>query len=196
MVSGSRFSGGVGEAARGCRIPTVKFVFICSNSYGGWSVCNGRLVRRRNYAGIDTGEQLMNMMTFRRYASRMGAVAMCTAALCSVPMMAQGGGGGGRMQMTSDQRVAAVDKAVTLTDDQKVKIKAIYEADMKKMADMRAAQDPDMRTKMTAMRADENTQIKALLTDDQKPKFDAYLASLPQGRGPGGGGPPPAAPPQ
>jgi Spy/CpxP family protein refolding chaperone len=138
----------------------------------------------------------MNMMTFRRYASRMGAVAMCTAALCSVPMMAQGGGGGGRMQMTSDQRVAAVDKAVTLTDDQKVKIKAIYEADMKKMADMRAAQDPDMRTKMTAMRADENTQIKALLTDDQKPKFDAYLASLPQGRGPGGGGPPPAAPPQ
>jgi Spy/CpxP family protein refolding chaperone len=138
----------------------------------------------------------MNMMTFRRYATRMGAVAMCTAALCSVPMMAQGGGGGGRMQMTSDQRVAAVDKAVTLTDDQKVKIKAIYEADMKKMADMRAAQDPDMRTKMTAMRADENTQIKALLTDDQKPKFDAYLASLPQGRGPGGGGPPPAAPPQ
>jgi len=138
----------------------------------------------------------MNMMTFRRYASRMGAVAMCTAALCSVPMMAQGGGGGGRMQMTSDQRVAAVDKAVTLTDDQKVKIKAIYEADMKKMADMRAAQDPDMRTKMMAMRADENTQIKALLTDDQKPKFDAYLASMPQGRGPGGGGPPPAAPPQ
>jgi protein CpxP len=138
----------------------------------------------------------MNMMTFRRYATRMGAVAMCTAALCSVPMMAQGGGGGGRMQMTSDQRVAAVDKAVTLTDDQKVKIKAIYEADMKKMADMRAAQDPDMRTKMMAMRADENTQIKALLTDDQKPKFDAYLASMPQGRGPGGGGPPPAAPPQ
>jgi protein CpxP len=138
----------------------------------------------------------MNMNSFRRYATRMGAVAMCTAALCSVPMMAQGGGGGGRMQMTSDQRVAAVDKAVTLTDDQKVKIKAIYEADMKKMADMRAAQDPDMRTKMTAMRADENTQIKALLTDDQKPKFDAYLASMPQGRGPGGGGAPPAAPPQ
>jgi Spy/CpxP family protein refolding chaperone len=136
----------------------------------------------------------MNMMMFRKIAARAGVVALCSAALCTVPMMAQGGGGG--MRMTSDQRVAAVDKAVTLTDDQKVKIKAIYEADMKKMADMRAAQDPDMRTKMTAMRADENTQIKALLTDDQKPKFDAYLASMPQGRGPGGGGPPPAAPPQ
>jgi protein CpxP len=135
--------------------------------------------------------------TILKYAARAGAVALCSAALCSVPMMAQGGGGGGRMQMTSDQRVAAVDKAVTLTDDQKVKIKAIYEADMKKMADLRASQDPDMRTKMQAMRADENTQIKALLTDDQKPKFDA----MPQyGRGGGGGqgggqGAPPAGPP-
>jgi protein CpxP len=135
--------------------------------------------------------------TILKYAARVGAVALCSAALCSVPMMAQGGGGGGRMQMTSDQRVAAVDKAVTLTDDQKVKIKAIYEADMKKMADLRASQDPDMRTKMQAMRADENTQIKALLTDDQKPKFDA----MPQyGRGGGGGqgggqGAPPAGPP-
>ena len=138
----------------------------------------------------------MDMKMIRRYATRMGAVAMCTAALCSVPMMAQGGGGGGRMQMTPEARVAAIDKAVTLTDDQKTKITAIYTADAKKMADLRAAQDPDMRTKMTAMRTDENTQIKALLTDDQKPKFDAYLAAMPQGRGPGGGGPPPAAPPQ
>jgi protein CpxP len=141
----------------------------------------------------------MNMMMIRKYAMRAGVVAMCSAALCSVPMLAQGGGGGGRgMMMTSDQRVAAIDKVVTLTDDQKVKIKAIYEADMKKMADMRTAQDPDMRTKMMAMRADENTQIKALLTDDQKPKFDAYLASMPQGRpgggAPGGGGAPPPPP--
>jgi hypothetical protein len=51
------------------------------------------------------------------------------------------------------------------------------------------------------MRADENNQIKALLTDEQKPKFDAYLASQPQrggpgGGGPGAGGPPPGPPPQ
>ena len=58
-----------------------------------------------------------------------------------------------------------------------------------------AAQDPDMRTKMTAMRADENTQIKALLTDDQKPKYDAYIASLPQRGGRGGGGGAPAGGP-
>jgi hypothetical protein len=102
--------------------------------------------------------------------------------------------------MTPEARVAAIDKAVTLTDDQKTKITAIYTADAKKMADLRAAQDPDMMTKMTAMRADENTQIKALLTDDQKPKYDAYLASMPQGRGGrgggGGGGAAPPPPPQ
>jgi periplasmic protein CpxP/Spy len=41
--------------------------------------------------------------------------------------------------------------------------------------------------KMQAMRTEENTKIKALLTDEQKPKFDAYLASMPQR---GGGRPP------
>jgi protein CpxP len=141
----------------------------------------------------------MNMQMIRKFAARAGVVALCSAALCTVPMMAQGGGGGGMMRMTSDQRVANLDKAVTLTDDQKTKIKAIYDADMKKMQDLRAAQDPDMRTKMMAMRDDENTQIKALLTDDQKPKYDAYLASMPR-RGNGGGAPgagtPPAGPPQ
>jgi len=137
----------------------------------------------------------MNMMMIRKYAARVGVVALCTAALGTVPMMAQGGGGGGRGMMTPEARVAAIDKAVTLTDDQKTKITAIYTDDAKKMADLRASQDPDMRTKMMAMRTDENTKIKALLTDDQKPKFDAYLASMPQGRG-GGGGAPPAAPPQ
>jgi Spy/CpxP family protein refolding chaperone len=107
------------------------------------------------------------------------------------------------MMMTSDQRVAAVDKAVTLTDDQKIKIKAIYEAGQKKMADLRDSGEDfsTLMPKMQAIRADENVQIKALLTDEQKPKFDAYLASLPQGRGPGGGGagappPPPPAPAQ
>ena len=134
----------------------------------------------------------MKLKIFGRYAARMGAVALCMAALSAVPMLAQGGGG--RPQMTPEARVAAIDKAVTLTDDQKTKITAIFTDDAKKMADLRASEDPDMRTKMMAMRADENTKIKALLTDDQKPKYDAYLASMPQGRGGGGGTPPP--PPQ
>jgi len=140
----------------------------------------------------------MKMMMIRRYATRIGALALCSAALWTAPMLAQGGGGRG-MMMTPDQQTDALDKAVTLTPDQKTKVLAMYTADAKKMADLREAQDPDMRTKMMTMRADEQTQIKALLTDDQKPKYDAYLASMPQrggGRGPGGGGGAPPPPPQ
>jgi protein CpxP len=131
----------------------------------------------------------MKTTMIRKFAVRMGAVAMCSAALCSVPMMAQGGG-----RMSPEARVAMIDKAVTLTDEQKTKITAIFADDQKKMADLRAAQDPDMRTKMVAMRADENTKIKAMLTADQKTKFDA----MPQpqyGRGGGGGAGAPPAPP-
>jgi hypothetical protein len=103
------------------------------------------------------------------------------------------------MMQTSDQRVARIDTAVgPLSDDQKAKIKAIYDVDMKKMQDLRTAQDPDMMTKMQAMRADENKQIRALLTPDQQTKFDAMPQrgrGGPGGGGPGGGGmggPPPA----
>jgi len=152
----------------------------------------------------------MNMKMIRRYAMRAGAVAMCSAALCTVPMMAQGGpggggggqgGGGGRMQMTPDMQVANLDKAVTLTDDQKPKVLAIYTAEAKARQDMMTAQDPDMRTKFMAMRTKDRADIRALLTPDQQTKFDA----MPQGGrggggggqgGPGAGGPPPAAPPQ
>jgi hypothetical protein len=139
----------------------------------------------------------MKMMMIRRYATRIGALALCSAALWTVPMLAQGGGGRG-MMMTPDQQTDALDKAVTLTPDQKTKVLAMYTADAKKMADLRASQDPDMRTKMMAMRTDEQTQIKALLTDDQKTKYDAYLASMPQrgGRGGGGGAGAPPPPPQ
>jgi protein CpxP len=138
-------------------------------------------------------------MTIRRYAARLGAVALCSAALSTVPMVAQGGGGGG-MRMTPDQQVAAIDKAVTLTDDQKPKVLAIVQESQKKMMDLRnSGEDMQaLRPKMMEIRTAQSTQIKTLLTDDQKTKYDAYLASMPQGRGggggqggPGGGGPPP-----
>ena len=124
----------------------------------------------------------MNINTIRKIATRAAAVAICSAALVATPMHAQGRG-----MMSPEQRVDAIDKAVTLTPDQKTKIMALYTEDGKKMQALRDAQDPDMRTKMQDMRKDENTKIKEMLTDDQKPKFDAYVASMPQGRP----GPPP-----
>jgi hypothetical protein len=146
----------------------------------------------------------MNMKMFRRYAMRAGVVALCSAALCAVPMMAQGGGGapggggGGRGGMTPDAQLAQLTTALTLSADQQAKIKPILEADAAKITALRTAQDPDMRTKMTAIRTEQHAAIKALLTADQATKYDA----MPQGGGRGGGGgggaaggPPPSAPP-
>ncbi|HEY9137264.1 MAG TPA: hypothetical protein VIM67_03265 [Terriglobus sp.] len=125
----------------------------------------------------------MKMTTIRTFATRLSAVAVCSAALCSTPMLAQGRG-----MMAPEARVEAIDKAVTLTPDQKTKILTLYTEDQKKMQALREAQDPDMRSKMMDMRKEENTKIKDMLTDEQKPKFDQYVASMPMGR--------PAPPPQ
>ena len=113
---------------------------------------------------------------------RAGAVALCSAALCAVPMMAQAGGGapgggGGRGMMTPDAQLAALTTALTLSADQQAKIKPILEADAAKITALRTAQDPDMRTKMTAIRTEQHAAIKALLTADQQTKYDA----MPQG---------------
>jgi Spy/CpxP family protein refolding chaperone len=147
----------------------------------------------------------MNKTMFRRIAMRAGAVALCSAALCTVPMLAQGGGaggpgggggGGGRgMRMTPDQQVANLDKAVTLTADQKTKVLAIYTDEQTKMQALMQAQDPDARTKITQMRNDDRAKIRALLTPDQQTKFDAMPAPGRGGGGPGGGGGAPPTPP-
>ena len=133
----------------------------------------------------------MKITMLRKYAMRACVVALCSAALCAVPVMAQGGGG---HMMNSDQRVANLDKAVTLSADQKAQIKAIYDADMKKMMDLRNSGEDrsTLMPKMMAIRTDENAQIRAVLTDEQKPKFDAFVATQMQ-RGPGG--PPPSGAP-
>ena len=78
----------------------------------------------------------------RKYAARVGVVALCSAALCTVPMMAQGGGGGGRGPMTPDAQLAQLTTALTLTADQQAKIKPILEADAAKITALRTASGP------------------------------------------------------
>jgi hypothetical protein len=140
----------------------------------------------------------MNMTMIRRCAARVGVVALCTAALSTVPMMAQGGGGGGRGMMTPDAQLAQLTTALTLSADQQAKIKPILEADAAKITALRTAQDPDMRAKVMAIRTDQHAAIKALLTADQATKYDAMPMGGRGGGGGGapGGGAPPAAPPQ
>ncbi len=112
--------------------------------------------------------------------------------------MAQGGGGGGRgAMMTPDQQVERLNAALTLTADQQTSIKAILEGSMKEQMALRddttLSQD-DRMAKMRSIREAQTAKIKAVLTDDQKVKYDAMMAAQRQ-RGPGGGGTPPPPPP-
>ena len=143
----------------------------------------------------------MTMIGFRKVAMRLGALAICGAALSTMPLLAQGGGGM-RGMMSPEAQQAMMDdmtKKVGLTDDQVTKIKAINADQMKQMMTLReSGGDPqEMRPKMMAIRTETQTKIKALLIDEQKPKYDEFMASqrpMGGGRGPGAGAPPPAPP--
>lgn len=102
------------------------------------------------------------------------------------------GGGGRRGGQTPEARVTQIDEAVKLTADQKTKITAIL---TKAAADQQAMSQEDRRgPKAQEARTATNKEIRALLTAEQQPKFDAIPAPAGRGAGgPGGGG---ARPPQ
>jgi periplasmic protein CpxP/Spy len=94
-------------------------------------------------------------------------------------------------------------KQLNLTPDQVTQVKAIDADTMKQMMALRSdtSLTPDeKKPKMTAIHQASQDKIRALLTDDQKTKFDALEAEMREHRGNRGGGgggygPPPPPPP-
>ena len=136
---------------------------------------------------------------------RVALLAVCTAALgAAIPMMAQdappsggGMGGGQRGGMNPQAQLDRMTKALDLTADQQTSVKAILDQSMKDNMALRqdtSLSDDDRRAKMMAAREAQSAKIKAVLTDDQKAKYDAMMAQQRQ-RGGGQGGPPPSPPP-
>src|ERR1700732_990811 len=137
--------------------------------------------------------------------------------LLAVPMLAArapaaqyqgsgyGGGqgeGGRRGPMSADDQLKRMTKDFNLTVDQQSTIKPILMDEQKKMEDLRNDAGADrqaMRGKMMQIRQDTNDQVRALLDDKQKEKFDKEeqeRADQTQNRrggpgGPGGGNPSP-----
>jgi hypothetical protein len=106
-------------------------------------------------------------------------------------MMAQGGGGHGMPPEQQQAQLNALTRDVGLTPDQATQVKAINADMMQKIMNIRnSGEDPSTaRPKIMQIRTDQQAKIRALLTDEQKPKYDAYLSSRPPGRRPGGGAP-------
>jgi periplasmic protein CpxP/Spy len=110
----------------------------------------------------------------------------------------QGQGQGNRQMRSSSERAKMETEQLTeslgLSTEQKVKVLEInmkYAAkDSVRFAGMRAqGQNIDrdvMMKEMQAQRAEQAKEVKALLTDDQKTKYDAYLKEKAE-RGPRGG---------
>ncbi len=143
--------------------------------------------------------------------------------LLAVPMLAagapaapyQGGGygggqegGGRRGPMSPDDQLKRLTKDFNLTTDQQTKVKPILVDAEKKMEDVRNDSSGDrqtMRQKLMQIRQDTNDQVRALLDDKQKEKFDKQEQERqdrmqnrrgggpggPGGENPGGNPPPP-----
>jgi len=147
---------------------------------------------------------------------RTAAVLLCSVSLV-LPALAQTGTtdgappagqqqgppqGGGRRGGGPEQRLERMTKELNLSADQQTKIKAILEDGRTKMTaarDPNASQD-DQRAKMMELRKAESLNIKAVLDDTQKAKFDEMeKREMERMRGGGGGrpaeGPPPTPQP-
>jgi protein CpxP len=136
----------------------------------------------------------MTKMMFGRAAMRVALLALCTVALGAIPMVAQDssapppspqdGGGrpmgrGGPRQM--QRQLEMMTTQLNLTPDQVAQIKAIYSDTDKQMTALRddtSTAQADRREKMMAIRKDSQTKVRAVLTDEQKTKYDAMMAKM------------------
>lgn len=103
-------------------------------------------------------------------------------ALVAMPALAQQGGrmGGGDPAERATQRVAQLDEALHLTDEQATALTTLLTEQMQEMqATMQAMRDagqrPD-RAAMQARREAHNKAVEALLTDEQITAFRKLLA--------------------
>lgn len=83
--------------------------------------------------------------------------------------------------------VETLDKAVTLTDAEKPKVKTALEAYTKAFEEARQADQSERRTKMMAARTDLDKKMKEILTPEQYTKYEA-MPGRGGRRGQGGAG--------
>ncbi len=102
----------------------------------------------------------------------------------------QGQWGQGPHRMDPDRQLQRLTHELSLSSDQQSQIKPLLVDQQQKMQalfqDQSLAQE-DRRAKAKSIRDDTHSKIEALLTDEQKPKYEAMEQRM--NRGPGG--PPP-----
>jgi periplasmic protein CpxP/Spy len=152
----------------------------------------------------------MKMTMFRKAILQGAILALSMTALSALPAMAQDPAGpppqgqagpphGGRGEFGRGHQLEFLTKKLSLTPDQVTQIKAIDEDTWKQSKALHedtSTAGPDKRAKMMDIHKASQDKIRALLTEDQKTKFDALQAQMREHRGNHGGGPPPPTPQQ
>ena len=113
------------------------------------------------------------------------------------PDQNRAGPGGRGMRMDPNRQLERLTRELNLTSDQQNQIKPmLFERQQKMQALMQnqSLAQEDRRTQMRTIGEGTNNSIKALLTDDQKQKFDAMQQQRMRRNGPGGPPPEGAAP--
>ena len=159
----------------------------------------------------------MKITMFRKTILQVAVLALGIVGPIALPVMAQdpapppapqgqagpqhGHGGPGGMR---GNQVDFLTKKLNLTSDQVTQVKAIDDDARKQFMSLRedtSIAGADKRTKMMDIHKASQDKIRALLTDDQKTKYDALQAEMRDRMqnhrgGPGAPPPPPAAPQQ
>ena len=152
---------------------------------------------------------------------RAAGILLCGVALAVAPMMAQtdgaqagppqngaeqgpppgGPGGHGRGgRENPERRLERLQRQLNLTEAQVTQVKALFEEGRTKMEALHAntaVADEDKRAQGMAIHKEEHEKLVALLTPEQKTKFEAMEQHMRE-HGPRGGdgqGPPPPPPP-
>ncbi|MGC2618440.1 MAG: hypothetical protein WA414_05315 [Acidobacteriaceae bacterium] len=112
----------------------------------------------------------------------------------------QWGGGHHRGGMNPDEQLKHMTKELGLSSDQQSQILPVLQERQQKMQAIREDQSlshEDRRSKMMALRTDSEGKIQALLTDQQKQKYQAMQERRgDRGQGQGGDSTPPSSQPQ
>jgi protein CpxP len=123
-----------------------------------------------------SGVRLFSRMAVPAFIAVMSFV-LCTGRAFSQDNQAQPAHEmGGHHQMPSaDEQTQRLTKKLNLSEDQQTKVKAVFEDQHKQMEQLRSdssSSQQDKRSKMRELRENSNTQIKAILNEDQQKKFD------------------------
>jgi periplasmic protein CpxP/Spy len=152
---------------------------------------------------------MKNIMEKRVF--RAAAVLLCTGGLMVGAAMAQqdappppdgamqGPPAGGPGRGGPERRLDMLQKHLGLSGDQTAQVKTILDGERSKTEALRSntsLTEQDRRAQFMAIHKDEDAKINAVLTADQKTKFDAMESHGWDRRRGGPGGPPPADAPQ